>query len=1189
MILSSTAKGLLIGEDTQWQRVCFDIRTNSQLEANYNRSFKDCRCICPFPSPIPGNVSSYDACANRLLFPYGLDFNDEVVPTNDDDSSGIINLKTFFPYYDTFYESLYVNTNGVISFEGVVNDYTPDPFPLMDTWPMIAPFWADVDTTNGGAIYYREMVRKDDEKLAQSIDRIIRGNDVTQANFELIWMFVATWDQVAFYVLDQPRPMINNTFQALLVTDGRSSFTIFNYAHIHWTTGHAGGSSIAGDPDGLGGIEAQVGYNVGDGVRYYTVMGSRTEDIVDIEEKSNVGVPGRYIFNVGGESVVDPDCHSSQDRDNSGSLILYPASGSMLGGNAIQVQGPCFQNTDKVMCRFISDNDAGPTTTCQFFGGRTVSCVVPILLRIGRVHVFLSIDDGATFGFRGIYTSVSTEDVTGAIPYKVRLDTNGIYPKVVWPSNALDGSYYDIDIYVFKDGADSIGLENGRIRPTVVNDMAIESPNLDLEFNLTIRLLSKGNDVGIIRISQGDEEPGEQNSFATSIWSDPFDLSIFTDLNVPKWCSAWRNVESFNSVQLASSDGELRCPCNLQSALIDRGRFSPSPRCSNTVHESCVDEVNIVHCVRSSTPSSEGHGLECCYDTNGALSNIEDNIDAGYAHRYHHLGREPFDEIGRVPYLSHFLHDILPYRRCCKDKKSCSANFIPARPSHDCSGYQPPRPARMNGDPHIQTLDGLAYTFNGHGEYVLMNSLDGMFMMQGRTEPLQVTGNVRKATRFTAIAAQYNNGTNIHVSLNEIHGLAVHVTDSDSQWSQIRFDLTPIWYDTGITIFYSEETNVTSVSVTVAFDFGLVFIVEAANDIMSIVVVGPETMRGNTSGLLGNWNDDVADDLQTPDGDYLPSNSSIRDIHYDFGEKWRIAIEDSVFYYGTGTDYKTYSHPNFVPWFEQPNNIDQALVFAVCGDNPECIFDFQVTGDAEIAKVTKQRVESFEEIVKSVIPVVVCGFIPAPSNGTKNGSVYTEGGVLVFDCNDGYSISNGASTIYCTQEGFWSDSVPSCVKDEVVCEFIDAPQNGAKNGSLYVEGSIIHFKCDVGFTLNGQSKIRCTDGEWSDMAPSCVKEDNYWNLIYIAIGVLGVALLVIPPLGCCFCRRRSDGDVLQSSRGTAVQNDYAYHKSDDDVLHSSRGTAVQNDYAYHNYTYETGSQTVQTNDTYATSIFKTGQ
>lgn len=48
-----------------------------------------------------------------------------------------------------------------------------------------------------------------------------------------------------------------NTFQTVLITDGKFSFTIFNYESITWTTGtHA---SSGGDTDGLGGIAAQVG------------------------------------------------------------------------------------------------------------------------------------------------------------------------------------------------------------------------------------------------------------------------------------------------------------------------------------------------------------------------------------------------------------------------------------------------------------------------------------------------------------------------------------------------------------------------------------------------------------------------------------------------------------------------------------------------------------------------------------------------------------------------------------------------------------------------------------------------------------------------------------------------------------------------------------------------------------------
>ena len=53
-----------------------------------------------------------------------------------------------------------------------------------------------------------------------------------------------------------------NTFQAVLVTDGRHSFAIFNYNLIVWTTGTASG----GNDDGLGGTPAQVSDGVGGGV-----------------------------------------------------------------------------------------------------------------------------------------------------------------------------------------------------------------------------------------------------------------------------------------------------------------------------------------------------------------------------------------------------------------------------------------------------------------------------------------------------------------------------------------------------------------------------------------------------------------------------------------------------------------------------------------------------------------------------------------------------------------------------------------------------------------------------------------------------------------------------------------------------------------------------------------------------------
>ena len=63
------------------------------------------------------------------------------------------------------------------------------------------------------------------------------------------------------------------------------------------------------------------------------------------------------------------------------------------------------------------------------------------------------------------------------------------------------------------------------------------------------------------------------------------------------------------------------------------------------------------------------------------------------------------------------------------------------------------------GDPHITTLDGLSYTFNGIGEYVLVRSMDDDIEFQGRTN---VVGNAN-ATAFSVLAIRHN-GTTVQVN-----------------------------------------------------------------------------------------------------------------------------------------------------------------------------------------------------------------------------------------------------------------------------------------------------------------------------------------------------------------------------------------------------------------------------------------
>ena len=69
------------------------------------------------------------------------------------------------------------------------------------------------------------------------------------------------------------------------------------------------------------------------------------------------------------------------------------------------------------------------------------------------------------------------------------------------------------------------------------------------------------------------------------------------------------------------------------------------------------------------------------------------------------------------------------------------------------------------GDPHIITLDNVEYTFNGFGEYTVLNVNNTEFILQGRMQPLNVRQTEKSsATVFTAFAMRQKGGSSIQVS-----------------------------------------------------------------------------------------------------------------------------------------------------------------------------------------------------------------------------------------------------------------------------------------------------------------------------------------------------------------------------------------------------------------------------------------
>ena len=86
-----------------------------------------------------------------------------------------------------------------------------------------------------------------------------------------------------------------NSFQVVLVSDGQLSFVFFSYGDIQW-----GGNAF-------------IGFNLGER-RNFSVPGSQTASIVDVETRSNVGVPGLFVYRVDQVNVIEPGGSFNQGK-----------------------------------------------------------------------------------------------------------------------------------------------------------------------------------------------------------------------------------------------------------------------------------------------------------------------------------------------------------------------------------------------------------------------------------------------------------------------------------------------------------------------------------------------------------------------------------------------------------------------------------------------------------------------------------------------------------------------------------------------------------------------------------------------------------------------------------------------------------------------------------------------------------
>lgn len=190
--------------------------------------------------------------------------------------------------------------------------------------------------------------------------------------------------------------------------------------------------------------------------------------------------------------------------------------------------------------------------------------------------------------------------------------------------------------------------------------------------------------------------------------------------------------------------------------------------------------------------------------------------------------------------------------------------------------HSKPCAACVYGDPHIVTLDGHKYTFNGKGEFTMISTADNQFTLQGRmTEATDASGNNASATVFSALVAKENHSDTVQIDLTSI-GLTALVNGGE-----VDFADNPQQDFANVTV--ADRGNQTLAAIF--HNNGAYIEVKEENSIISVVLVTlPVSYKGNTQGLMGNYNGNTSDDL-IPQGEAaaISVNSSLKAIHEQFG------------------------------------------------------------------------------------------------------------------------------------------------------------------------------------------------------------------------------------------------------------------------------------------------------------------
>ncbi|CAD6187941.1 unnamed protein product [Caenorhabditis auriculariae] len=923
-----------------------------------------------------------------------------------------------------------------------------------------------------------------DPLLLDNITHHIKEGYTGANGFRAEHAFIVTWYRMAYGGAPRALDVSQfehvkdwqNTFQLVIASDEIRTFAIFNYARLNWTS-----SNEAGGLNGFGGKQAAMaGFNGGNGTGWYPLPYSGHGRLWKLGYFSNVLTPGRWIHRVD-ELIIPAGCTNASN----GGVVTAPPWGPMQGGMAINISGPCLRPTDSIKvnfenwqtdCKRISRVRARCIMPMFHKTG-----MVPIRMSrdggqsfpfFGKFYVVMPDRAPAAVTLKDDVNDVNNRWYQ---PYANEL-TMG------WQALNLTnnlGARIDISLFGYWEDADrSHFVKLDYLARGLANSGSYTFKPATLQKQYLLKNAWQKFHFGFVQVALADVEDGV-------LWSKPtpfpwYHLPEWRRHYGNNWaidmCIEWFEYDGKRRNFQIDLTSDRPCPCKLSQAMLDLGRYMPIMDCDKDGDTSCPFNKGAQHCIQSVQPSSAGSSQQCCYDYDGYLMFTDDwEPDGDYTRffqpgtpaRAHKFGAPPYRLPPFIPTLSNYQLDQLPYRTCCSYAQHCEFYYW-RRMTNGCQDYKAPGAGYIYGEPHVVTFDGIRYTFPGKGYYVLLmsNNPEHKLMVQVRLEQPDDTlwHSHVNATVITGIAVQENDSSIVQVFARKPMRRWRYRTDVYVDGSPRFFD-RPHWKHQTFKHLDIRNPlqNMNQSEVIIMLKSGLGIRVFESYGMLDIMVTLPPSYNTTcqmgmsqssalnapigtnrcytTLGLLGVYNNDPNDDLTTPGGQVVrvsnPTStaSTTQMIYEQFGQYWKLdgsneALGSILFQEKFKPIYNPllFAQSGYVPVFwPQYLDMNASRVFTMdqvvstCQNNPECEYDYIMTGRREVGLTTLRRQKEFLALKKiGSQQLISCGPLLKKEGVVKTppAANYLDGDRVVFSCKPKYYI-HGDIERTC-RNGTWS-------------------------------------------------------------------------------------------------------------------------------------------------------------------------